>query len=258
MFKRINFWYSSVMKILWIDESGDHNLDPKKVQSTYPVFVLAGCIFEEAYYKKIFTPKFNEFKKEFFGSDELILHTLELTRPHRSKDKRYLKVREHEFRVKFYTELNKLIAETEFALIACGIKKVEHVTKYGLEGLDPYLLSFDDLLNHFVPQLDNNEKGKIVAEKRNDNLDNQLELAWLNTKISGTAKIKQADVKEKIENLYMIPKSANEPGIQLADLVASSIGRHILNISRKPGHEVDFEVLKTKLSKSLTIFPIPK
>lgn len=33
------------MKIMFLDESGDHSLD--KVDDTYPVFVLAGCIFAD-------------------------------------------------------------------------------------------------------------------------------------------------------------------------------------------------------------------
>lgn len=240
---------------MFVDESGDHNLAPEKVQSTYPLFVLAGCIFEESYYKDTVIPKFNEFKKEFFGNDDIILHTLELTRPHRSKDKRYLKLRNADFRIKFYTALNKLISEFEFVLVACAIKKVEHVTKSGLEALDPYLLSFDDLLNELVDHLKPDQKGKIIAEKRNDNLDNQLQLAWLNLKINGTNVVKPAEIKDRIDDMQLIPKSYNEAGLQLADLVASPIGRHILKIVRKPGHEVDFEVLKEKLATDLTIIP---
>ncbi len=243
------------MKVMFIDESGDHNLDPNKVQPTYPLFILAGCIFEEKYYKEELVPKFNSFKKEFFGSDDIILHMVELTRPHQSKDKRYLKLREPEFRIKFYTALNKLIKEIEFVLTACVIKKVDHVTKYGLEALDPYLLSFNVLLDQFIRQLEENEQGKIIAEKRNDNLDNQLELAWLNLKINGTENVKGSEIKERVDNLYMAPKSSNEVGLQIADLVANPIGRNLLNIPRKLGHEVDFEALQSKLEEALSISP---
>lgn len=243
------------MKLMFLDESGDHNLDPKKVQPLYPLFVLVGCIFDEIYYKQHFVSKFNKFKKKFFGNDNILLHTLELTRPHRSKDKRYLKIRDKEFRILFYTALNKLIEETEFILVTCVIKKVQHVTEYGLEALDPYLLSFDDLLNQFIKHLKSKQRGRILAERRNDNLDNQLELAWLNTKISGTAKVKATTIKNKIEDLTLILKTSNEPGNQLADLIANPIGRHVLNIPRKIGHEVNFVILEKKLGAKLTIFP---
>ena len=100
-------------------------------------------------------------------------------------------------------------------------------------------------------------QGKIIAEKRNDNLDNQLELAWLNLKINGTKNVKGSDIKEKIESLSMIPKSTNEAGLQIADLVANPIGRFVLEIKKaEPGHEVDYIILEKKLrSTGLTILP---
>ena len=54
------------MKILFIDESGDHNLDPKKVDESYPIFVLAGCIFDQEYYEKIVVPSFKILNPIFF------------------------------------------------------------------------------------------------------------------------------------------------------------------------------------------------
>ena len=38
------------MKIMFLDESGDHSLD--KIDKSYPMFVLAGCIFDQEYYEK--------------------------------------------------------------------------------------------------------------------------------------------------------------------------------------------------------------
>ena len=69
------------MKILFLDESGDHNLDPQKVDASYPVFVLAGCIFNDAYYAEKVVPSFNKLKEDFFGSADIIFHTAEMIRP---------------------------------------------------------------------------------------------------------------------------------------------------------------------------------
>lgn len=251
------------MKLMFLDESGDHNLDPKKIDPTYPVFVLTGCIFDEEYYNQEVVKRIEEIKVSFFGSKDIIFHTLEMIRPSKNKEKKFLKLIDKEFRIRFYTELNKLLEKFDFKLVACAIKKQDHFEKYGVSSLDPYLLSFDNLLNRFIFELNFREKGKIIAERRNSILDNQLELAWLNTKISGTKFIQGAEIKEKVENLHMIPKSSNEAGLQIADLVASPIGRKIIGIRRKVGHEVDFEVLKKKfcnkngriLNYGLTILP---
>ena len=251
------------MRLMFIDESGDHNLDPKKIDTTYPVFVLAGCVFDEDYYNGTFVPAFNAFKKTLFGGDDICLHTLEMSRPEKSKNKRFLLFRDKHFRAKFYRELNKLIENTEVTLISCAIQKSKYVEKYGLSALDPYLLSFDNLVNRLIYDL-KKDKGKIFAEKRFDNLDQQLEIAWLNIKVSGTDKVKPAEIKDRIENLQLINKRANDAGLQLADLVANPIGRHVLKMKAKPdGNEINFSVIKSKfrnkngiiLKYGLTILP---
>ncbi len=63
------------MKILCMDESGHHNLDPNTMDPKYPIFVLSGCIFEEKSYEDI-TKKLNKLKMDFFDSEEVIFHTL--------------------------------------------------------------------------------------------------------------------------------------------------------------------------------------
>jgi hypothetical protein len=244
------------MKILFIDESGHHNLDPKKIDPKYPIFVLSGCIFDQKYYEGEVIEKFNKLKKDFFDSDAIILHTLEMTRPSKYKQARFAKLINANFRKEFYKALNNFLEEIKFKLISCIIKKSAHLEKYGASALDPYLLSFNFLLDEFINELKKDEKGKIIAEKRNDILDNQLELAWLNFKINGTEIAKGSEIKEKIEALYTTPKSSNEAGLQIADLVANPIGRYILNIKKnEPGHEVNYDILRKKLRTELVILP---
>lgn len=249
---------------MFLDESGDHNLDPKKVDSSYPMFVLAGCVFDQEYYEKVVTPSFNKLKVDFFGNKDIIFHTAEMIRPTKAKEKRFLKLIQTDFRIRFYSALNDLLATTDFKLAACAINKHDHLEKYGIVALDPYLLSFDNLLNRFIFQIKTPEQGIIFAERRGSVLDNQLDIAWLNTKVSGTQFVRGSEIKDKIDGLKMIPKSKNEIGLQIADFVASPIGRKVLKIKPKQGHEVDFDVLKKKficnrkgdiLHYGLTIFP---
>ncbi len=247
---------------MFIDESGDHNLDPEKVDKTYSLFVLCGVVFDEAKYIE-FKSKFNVFKVRHFGSDDICLHTLEMVRPRKSKDVRFLQFLDPEFRKKFYKELGELIKVTDFKIVACVIKKDKYFLKYNLRALDPYLLSFDNLLNRLVFDLKNGEKGKIFAERRDDILDNQLDLAWLNLKISGTKKVKPSEIKDRIEDLKLIAKKTNEPGLQLADLLASPIGRKVLDKKKRVGNELELEIIESKfrnknniiLGYGLTILP---
>ena len=41
----------------------------------------------------------------------------------------------------------------EYQVIACVIKKEEHLTRYGLAALDPYILSLDILVERFCMEI---------------------------------------------------------------------------------------------------------
>ncbi len=56
-----------------------------------------------------------------------------------------------------------------------------------MEAVDPYRLSLNVLVERFYFELEESlSKGKIIAEARDPVLDRQLDLAWLNLKVSGT------------------------------------------------------------------------
>jgi Protein of unknown function (DUF3800) len=66
------------MKVLFLDESGDHNLSV--IDPSYPLFVLGGVIMEEAYAREVLTPRLAEFKRQLFGREDIVLHTADITR----------------------------------------------------------------------------------------------------------------------------------------------------------------------------------
>lgn len=74
------------MKYLFIDESGDHNLLPDKIDPQFPMFVLTGIMFDSKEYQK-FKAKLLRLKKKLFGNEKIILHSKELTHPVRTKQK---------------------------------------------------------------------------------------------------------------------------------------------------------------------------
>ncbi len=65
--------------VVYVDESGDHGL--KSMEATYPVFVLAFCIFNKTEYAKVITPRLQEFKFRYFGHDMVVLHEHEIRKP---------------------------------------------------------------------------------------------------------------------------------------------------------------------------------
>ncbi len=207
--------------VMFLDESGDHSLS--KIDPQYAVFVLCGVIMQEEHHTDVAVPALAKFKKTLFGRDDLGLHTLEFTRNQTG----FEMMKNDDFRVKFFGGLESLLNSLEFKIVACVIKKVEHLNRYGLSAVDPYMLSLSVLVERFVFEC-GSAGGSIVAEGRGQNLDNALELAFLDLKIRGTEYIPASKVKKRIHSFTIRDKKENLAGLQLADIAATPIGRHVV------------------------------
>ncbi|MBI4185016.1 MAG: DUF3800 domain-containing protein [Proteobacteria bacterium] len=229
------------MKVLFLDESGDHNL--AVIDPQYPIFVLVGIIVDQRYAEGELTQRLNAFKREMFGAEDIVLHTSDIARNRYG----FEKLIEEDFRRRFYEGLNALMRELDFRVVACVIRKEDHLARYGVAALDPYMLSLDILVERFCFDVGNVAGGGlIVAEKRDPVLNHQLELAWLNLKIQGTRYLRATDIEKRIVGLTTRRKSANLAGLQLADLVANPIGRAVLG---KPTKE-DYRIIEGKFRRS--------
>lgn len=229
------------MKILFLDESGDHNLSI--IDPQYPVFVLGGIIVDEDYYYNIIEAEIKQFKENFFGSSNIILHTSDIARNRLG----FEGLKDPELRKKFYTTINTLMERLDYKVIACIIKKQEHLNNYGLRAIDPYLLSLNVLIERFVFEL-KKEDGIVISESRGNKLDNELELAWLDVKIQGTKYLKANRVKKAIHNFIIRKKSDNIAGLELADLVVSPIARKVLG----KGTKNDYLTIESKIRRDKT------
>lgn len=229
------------MKILFLDESGDHNL--AVIDPQYPLFVLGGIIVDKDYAEGPMTEALRDFKQRLFGRDDIILHTADITRNRNG----FEAMKDAAFRERFYAELNDLMRGLDYQVVACAIRKDAHIARYGVAALDPYMLSLDVLVERFAFDVGNvSAGGVIVAERRDPTLDHELELAWLNLKIQGTRYRQAKEIENRILALNLRAKSENFAGLQLADLVVTPIGRHVLG---KPCKE-DFDIVRSKLRHS--------
>jgi hypothetical protein len=138
------------------------------------------------------------------------------------------------------------MAGLEYQAVACVVKKQDHLARYGVAALDPYLLSLDILVERFCLDVRTaTEGGTIVAERRDPTLDRLLELAWQNLKVQGTRFVRSHVIRERISGLSLRAKSADVAGLQLADLVVTPIGRAVLG---KPVRD-DYEIVHRKLRR---------
>lgn len=229
------------MKVLFLDESGDHNLSV--IDPQYPMFVLGGVIMEVDYAKGPLTDAMDDFKRRMFGRTDIVLHTADIIRNRNG----FERMKDAGFRAEFLDGLNALMRWADYRVVACTVHKTGHLARYGFGAVDPYMLSLDVLVERFCMDVGNVARGGIiVAEKRDPVLDRGLDLAWLNLKINGTRYVQAHDIDNRMAGLALRAKSDNIAGLQLADLVVSPIGRHVLG---KPDRE-DWRIVESKFRRS--------
>ena len=242
------------MKV-FIDESGNHNLDYKNNQDPYSVFVLAGIIFEDEDYAK-FNSDFKTLKARLFGSNLFVLHTKEITRPSRSKDNLNRRFDNPKFRAEFYHELSELIVRTKFKIVFSLIRKKEYAVIKGLDNKDPYIFGMYPLIDKIVYH-SKDQTSTVYLEKRGHVDDIKIKAEYLSIQAGGTNRFKGSYIDSIIDEFTLKDKTSNISGMQLVDLIVTPIGRHYLGKVPKPsGNELPYEIVKTKIdSKDIFIYP---
>ena len=242
--------------LVFIDESGDHNLNYSDNTDPYDVFVLGAVCFNENEYTT-FDFNFKKLKKDLFGSENFIIHTAELTRPAKSKDIRNRQMLNPDFRAIFYNKMNELISQTKINVISCAIQKRKLILQKGLDVEDPYLFSFKTILDKIMFHIPKEEKCFIYPEKRTYIEDLKLESEFLLAKATGTKRFKATQIRNSIERFELKDKQSNLSGSQLIDLLVTPVGRNIIGKKLKPaGNEISFEVIQQKISlKDFIIYP---
>ncbi|GBR75552.1 hypothetical protein NO2_0215 [Candidatus Termititenax persephonae] len=226
----------------FIDESGDHVL---KIDKDYPIFVLCGVLLTKEEHDNRLTKLLNELKTKHFGRTTIILHTAEFLRP-RSLNSVYYPLCDVNKRNDFYKDLENLIRNIDFKIIAISVSKPDYLADFKEVAQDPYLLSTKPLVKTVCllhQELKLNEPIDFIAESRNNELDKQLmaNYQYLNSSIPRIA--------EMVAFPNPVKKDKNVVGLQLADLVVTPIGRNLLD--RK--QYLNFDCIKSKLK----LFKIP-
>lgn len=226
------------MKYLFIDESGDHNLDSKKLDKKFPIFVLTGIVFEADDYK-LFKRNASIFKDNIFGKKDILLHARELTRPNIASKPEIATLTDKDKRKVFYDQLNKLLNASKFKIISFYINKQWVIKNLGESPPDPYFLSFNFIIDNFAKILKLKEKGIIFAENRDKFLDKKFLLAWEDSKLGNNY--------QNIAKPRIVRKPQKIVGIEIADMVCYRIARNLLGKKEKtPGNELNLKILKDK------------
>lgn len=220
--------------IVYVDESGDHNL--QSIDPQYPIFVLAFCVFHKRHYSEVIVPALEKFKFNHFGHDQVVLHENEIRR--RTGQFNIFKSREHQ--LAFMKELTDIIEFSNFVLISATIDKRELV-KNNPEGNAYHIalaLCMEKLYGFLKEKGQQEKRTYIVVERRGDKEDDELELEFRRVCDGNNALGFHLPF-----DIIFASKQVMSSGLQLADLVARPIGLRTL---RPMQENRAFETLQPK------------
>jgi len=222
---------------MFLDESGDHSLD--KIDKSYPMFVLTGCIFDEV------EIKVNQLKIKHFGKTDIIFRSYDI-RKQKGEFSCLVDKRKREL---FYSDLDILVKSLDFKIIAAAIHKSKLKNQY-FEPDNPYNLCLRFILERSVMFL-GRSKEKMIFRIESRETHNDKKLAEVYEKFRSNDHqlkegfvFKREEVQSKFTDLSFNQKIQNIVGQQIADLVAYPIGVFVLDERRE---NKAFKIIKTKL-----------
>lgn len=221
--------------IVYVDESGDHSIE--SIDSAFPVFVLAFCVFHKKYYAEHVVPSVEKFKFRHFGHDLVVLHEHEIR-----KEKGAFNIfKGPEHRQAFLSDLHAIMSSANFILISCVVDK-QRLQKQGSTKDNVYNIALahcmESLMDFLKEKQQEDLTTHVVVECRGNREDKDLELEF--RRICDGANKNGAQLPLKI---IFGNKMINSSGLQFADLVARPIG--IRQIRPEQANRA-FDVLKTK------------
>ena len=243
----------TIRHIAYFDESGDHGLE--KIDPTFPAFVLCGCVYERAEYLKAEIPAFSAIKFAHFGHDAIVMHSYTI----RKRVGPFKFLQDDKERERFMTEISGFFAASKARLIAAGIDKTRHKNQYKIPD-DPYeialLFCLERLYGHMKDCGTHGNEVVCVFEMRGDVED--AKLAKVFRTVAGGANQWGCKLPFRME---FADKKQNLPGLQIADLAAYPIARHVIDKNAaNPAFDVIRPLFRTSPSGKiegwgLKIFP---
>jgi hypothetical protein len=240
---------------LFIDESGDHGL--AKLDPSFPVFLLCGLICSEENYFHL-RNEINKLKNSLWDNKEVIFHSRDI-RKHEKEFQIFFDLEKKSF---FYSELNRIIENSTYRIIASAIDKDEYIKKYGRISNDVYEVALSFIIERAIFSLDEiaveSKQLDIIIEKRGKKEDKQLDEHFQRLLSRGTSFVSAQRLKDVRIKIHFRDKKENINGLQMADLLAYPIARYVLDPKRA---NPAFEVLESKIYKKgikrygLKIFP---
>ena len=210
---------------LFLDECGDQNL--ANFDPSFPVFTLCGILVAANKYN-IVENKVIEMKRKYWKDKKIILHSGNI----RKCEKGFEILFDIDIKKSFYEDINSIMRDSSYTIVSCSIMKEPYIRKYGRLG-DVYGLSLSYIIERVIFFLDSPERKDAEiytrAEKRGKKEDTVL-LNYYNEILDrGTYFVKPSRIKNCFKSFEFKDKKENIIGLQIADLAAYPITRHVLD-----------------------------
>jgi hypothetical protein len=212
---------------LYIDECGDQNLET--FSPTFPIFTLCGILVREDKVS-LLEEQIRSLKKEFWGDRQIILHSRDIRKCQNGFEILFdLNVKQ-----RFYEVVNRILGqENVYVIVSCSILKEPYIRQFGKLN-DVYGQSLSFVLERAIFYVDNHcedENGTIsaIVERRGKREDRNLRNYYEQLLEKGTYWVTPERMRKRMMGLDFKWKSEDLAGLQIADLIAYPLTRHVLN-----------------------------
>lgn len=210
---------------LYLDECGDPNLIG--YDKEFPIFTLCGILMSESQ-KAAVELQVRQIKESFFGRSDLILHSRDI----RKRQNGFGTLSDNATRQAFYESIDQLMSQRLYTIVSASILKDEYTRRYG-KLTDVYALALSFVMERTVFLLDSLTQGhaslKTTIEGRGKREDNALRVSYQRVLAAGTYWADSHRMLNYFGALAVRQKKENIAGLQIADLAAYPIARHLLN-----------------------------
>lgn len=211
--------------MVFIDESGDHGL--QNLSTQFPLLTIAMVIVRRDEYFDHIVPAFNALKTEFFGHKRVVLHERDI----RKRKGQFRTLGSASRHLEFEERLRATLEEAPFLLLSTTIDKRTYAASPRTDPtLSPYTVCFISALaalEGVIPGFSHAwPPPELVVESRGFREDKELAavLSQLGREPSSGLSFSYA--------LRFAGKQQHTTGLEVADMVANPISRHVLGINQ--------------------------
>lgn len=222
--------------IAFIDESGDAVLSP--IDPQFPILVLAICIFRRSDYRTSVIPRLRELKLAYFGRSDIVLHEREI----RQRRGVFTSIGSEATRIAFMNDLTQTLDELPFTVIAVAADKLGVVAQRGAS-VDLYQECVRRGLSNAYEYLSNRIEQplplQVIVESRGRSEDRKLKSEFDAFQYPPSEPMADSGFVLSFET-----KRTGEVGLEVADLIAYPVARHVLG---RPQTHNPFGLVQSKM-----------